>query len=504
MDKLFSEEFEISSKIVELYGAINISLICDIPLFIDPLLIFNSSKIEYQELHKKIIRYFYFLAKKAEKELNDAEIKAWFTFKEVCNNWLGYALKGNKGSALDMEFGRFLYKNIAFVLNNNNISKGKHAEKIMLLYKKSGKDKISDMTVNLIKEYLCEYTEKFAKRHLKNNKKCKMMIVDKVGFNYETESFYSREYYLPYIINEKGKEEYILLTPKDMLRQEEPSINRKDFFSNIDNILYSIDNDVLRNEVNNYIQLAILRYEREMKDINKEPKEKEEQKVKMNAFEQKVEEHPEIYDYYIRLKEYEKKEVRKKCEKEVNEQIEKLIKNAEEICNVIQREGYIANESITAKEETRERIKFFKHVIEDCDAYKNLYYDGKRIAKEDDLNRMFRFVWMKSKFKANFETNNGRGEADVVVSKGSDNQCVAEFKLASNTRGLKKVFEQAEVYCKANGCTEKIIVIFYFDEKEYENVQKWINKNNLGKLLDQDIFLIDCRYDNKISGSKIK
>ena len=50
-----------------------------------------------------------------------------------------------------------------------------------------------------------------------------------------------------------------------------------------------------------------------------------------------------------------------------------ITKNAEKICNVIQREGYIANESITAKEETRERIKFFKHVIEDCDAYKNLY-----------------------------------------------------------------------------------------------------------------------------------
>ena len=33
------------------------------------------------------------------------------------------------------------------------------------------------------------------------------------------------------------------------------------------------------------------------------------------------------------------------------------------------------------------------------------------------------------------------------------------------TNGLKKVFEQANVYCKANRCLEKVITIFYFEEK---------------------------------------
>ena len=502
MNKLFSEEFEIESNIIEEYGAVDISLVCDIPLFIDPLLIFNSSKDKYKELHNEIIRYFHFLARKAEKELSESEIKTWFTFKEVCNNWLGYSLEGNKGSALNMEFARILYKNIGFVLNNNSISKGKHAEKIMLLYDKSGRDKISDMTVNLIKGYLCEYTEKFAKKYL-TDKKCKRIIVDKAGFNFDTESFFSNEYYLPFIINEKGKEEYILLTPKDMLREEEPSINKKDFLDSCDRVLMAIDNDVLRVQVDNYIQIAISKYEDEMKRENKKAKEKEINKIKMKSFGDMAEENPILYDYYIKLKEQDAEEIQNECLKEVNEQLSKLIDNAKTFCTIVKDAGYIANESISAKDESRERIKFFKHVIEDCDAYKNLYYNGKRIAKEDDLNRMFRFVWMNSKFKADFETNNGRGEADVVVSKGSNNQCVAEFKLASNTRGLKKVFEQADVYCKANSCIEKIIVVFYFEEKEYENVQKWINENNLGKFVDQDIFLINCRNDNKPSGSKI-
>ena len=225
---LFSEKFKVEKSKIEEYGAIDISLVCDIPLFIDPMLIFNSEKEEYQELHKNIIKYFHFLAKKSEQKLEKSDIKTWYTFNEVCNNWFGYALEGNKGSALDIEFGTFLYKNIKFALNTNGISNGVHAEKIMLLYDGSGRDKISDMTVNLIKGYLCEYTQKFAKKYISENY-CKNIPVDKSGFNYETESFVTKEYYLPYIINEKGEEEYVLLTPADILRKNEPSINRDNF-----------------------------------------------------------------------------------------------------------------------------------------------------------------------------------------------------------------------------------------------------------------------------------
>ena len=52
------------------------------------------------------------------------------------------------------------------MINTNGISKSEHIEKIMLLYEGSGKDRISDLTVNLIKGFLCEYTEKFAKKIL--------------------------------------------------------------------------------------------------------------------------------------------------------------------------------------------------------------------------------------------------------------------------------------------------------------------------------------------------
>lgn len=43
------------------YGAVDISLINDLPLFIDPFLLFGSEKEEYKAIHRKIIHYLFFL-----------------------------------------------------------------------------------------------------------------------------------------------------------------------------------------------------------------------------------------------------------------------------------------------------------------------------------------------------------------------------------------------------------------------------------------------------------
>lgn len=43
----FSDFFDVDEDIIESYGAMNISLINDMPLFVDPFLLFNSEKPEY-------------------------------------------------------------------------------------------------------------------------------------------------------------------------------------------------------------------------------------------------------------------------------------------------------------------------------------------------------------------------------------------------------------------------------------------------------------------------
>lgn len=370
----FSEKFQVSSDLIKDYGAVDISLICDIPLFIDPMLIFNSEKKVYKELHNQIIRYFHFLYKKAEQGLSQKEINAWFNFSEVPNNWLGYALVGNKGLALGRKYAKFLYENISFALNTHGISQSQHIEKAMLLYDGSGKDKISDLTVNLIKGFLCEYTEHFAKEYIQPQF-IKIFPVDKAYFNYDTESFVSKEFALPFVYDEKGIPEYILLTPFDILREDEPSINK-----------------------------------------------------------------------------------------------------------------------------AKQRLKFFKHIIEDCDGYKNLYVKGKQIAKENDLQRLFRFVWYGTNYKVDAEPNNGRGQADFIISMGQKNQSIVEFKLASNST-LAHVFTQVKIYEAANCTDGSLIAIFCFSESEYLNSEQIVKAAGYGNLIGESIYLIDCRNDNKPSAS---
>lgn len=495
----FSEYYGIESSVVENYGAVDISFVCDIPLFIDPMLIFNSEKEEYKVLHEEIIKYFHFLYQKATSGLQEKELKAWFEFNEVPNNWLGYSMSGNKGAALGKKYAHFLYDNIRFATKTNNISKSSHIEKIMLLYEGSGKDKISDLVVNLIKGFLCSYTEKFAKKYI-DSKYLMKANVERAEFNYETESFMSKEYTLPYIINEKGKKEYVLLTPKDILREDEPAINRKSFLDSYDEIRLAIDNDVLRAYVNNYFSKAVLEYEEQQRKNKKKVNEKSIKRIERQAFSELIREYPELYDYYIKIVEDNPEQVNSNAKIERDTELEKLCDCSKNIVELIIKSGYTIYEELSAREEAKRRIKEFKHLIEDCDGYKNLYYKGEQIALEKELQRLFRFVWVDTTFKVDSEPNNGRGQADFIVSKGKYNQNVIEFKLASNN-SLDHVFTQVEIYEAANCSEGSLIVIFFFTKQEEIFARNIIKSAGYENMIDESIFLIDCRKDNKKSAS---
>jgi hypothetical protein len=91
----FSDFFGISEDQIEKYGAFNVSLINDLPLFIDPFLLFGSEKEDYQKLHSEILDYLDFLKTKSEQgNISRAQIKSWYLFPEVKQNWFGYSMLG--------------------------------------------------------------------------------------------------------------------------------------------------------------------------------------------------------------------------------------------------------------------------------------------------------------------------------------------------------------------------------------------------------------------------
>ncbi len=274
----FSDIFEIDEQILEEYGAFNISLVNDLPLFIDPFLLYASKKREYQELHSVILKYLSFLKTKSELHCyNEVQIKMWYCFPEIKQNWLGYSLHGNRGSGLGMKFGRNMSKAMPLVysdLNNEVITSSSHLEKIGLFNQGVGRDNISDFSCNLINRFLLEYTQEFAKLYIAK-KYVKKVMVDKVWFDYEKELWNSAEFHLPF-----WNGDYVLLTPKDILTKDDNWINHKDLFDSFLTIKNSVPNDELRYKINDLY----------IRSLPRSPKEKD---IK-NAIQVVINHYPEI------------------------------------------------------------------------------------------------------------------------------------------------------------------------------------------------------------------
>src|SRR5262249_2908532 len=139
----FSDAFKVNPRVIEGYGAFNISLVADLPLFVDPFLIFNSRRPVYRTLHKEIVKYLQFLYANAPSQKLDAGlIAAWYRFPEIEQNWLGFSATGNHGRGLGSKFAGALHENLGVLfagLNEAHITKDVHLEKLCLVSERVGK-----------------------------------------------------------------------------------------------------------------------------------------------------------------------------------------------------------------------------------------------------------------------------------------------------------------------------------------------------------------------------
>ena len=166
----FTDFFGVSEQVLGEYGAFNVSLINDLPLFVDPFLLFDSEDPIHRGLHEEIITYVKYLRDvSVQGELGPAAMNTLFRFPEVRQNWLGFSRSGNQGSGLGADFATALHRNLNRVLRdfgNETLTTSSHLEKVCLLGNGVGRDHLSDFTTNLIKGYLLDYTQTFAQRNL--------------------------------------------------------------------------------------------------------------------------------------------------------------------------------------------------------------------------------------------------------------------------------------------------------------------------------------------------
>src|SRR5258708_17328319 len=107
----FSDFFGVSKPALEKYGAFNVSLLADLPRFVDPFLLFNSKKAVHKSLHDEIIKYLGFLKDRSvsKPDLDPGLLNAWYRFPEIGQNWLGFAIEGNRGRGLGPAFAKSLH-----------------------------------------------------------------------------------------------------------------------------------------------------------------------------------------------------------------------------------------------------------------------------------------------------------------------------------------------------------------------------------------------------------
>lgn len=480
----FSDRFNVSPEVLENWGAFDISVVTDLPVFIDPFLLFNSDKEEYRALHQQIVDYLCFLRDHAREPLDSGRIKSWYTFSEVRQNWLGFAVGSNRGHGLGKKFAVALHSalgNLLRNIGNEPITSSSHVEKLALVSNGVGRDTISDLTTNLLKHFLLKYTSDFATRHLTPDSRKKVPVA-RAKFNYNTQTWAAETYELPFTDGD-----FVILTPLDLLTKDDTWINRSDMERSFDTVLDAVENAQLRADVNNYLGQR----------LTAQSSDKEHRAARALA----LLHFPELVDCYIKLKEETGDEAVANSRDKVDETQALLRDQVQRTAHDLAAKTDLYDEPWTSYEEARRAVGIFKSYVEDKDGWRLLNKgDGKGLSSESDVQLFFGLLLQEARFDVNREANNGRGPVDFKISMGLDKTLI-EFKLAKSSSLKRNMANQVEVYKKANDTNSAVFVVIAYTAKEVEKTKDAAQDLGLNQPDTMEVVIIDA--SPKTSASKV-
>lgn len=482
MELYFSDFFSVDPAVLEDYGAFDISVVSDLPLFVDPFLLFNSDDLTFTQLHDDIVKYLCYLRDQSGTELDAGTMEALYFFGEVKQNWFGYTQFGNGGHGLGEKFARALHRALGGILSDfgtETVTKSSHMEKVTLVGSGVGQDNISDFTTNLIKSYLCKYTEAFAHEHM-DGSQCRDFPVTRAYFNYSTETWATKTYYLPSLGTD-----FVLLTPAAMLTRDATWINHGDMISRIERLPEAVSDPEQRAKINRYFN----------KKLGVDP----DAERRAKAAQATIEAFPELIDLYIKTKEDDGDKARAASAEEVAETRSRFVEAVKSALSALAGTEFF-DRPWTSYEECLARVHYFKTWVEDQDGYRLFNLKGTApFSKEADVQLAFGLVWGGSELDVNREVNNGRGPVDFKASYGKGDKSLIEFKLASNTSLKRNLENQVAIYEAANGTRSSVKVIVCFTAAHEERVEGILRDLKLSS--EESVVVIDARADNKPSAS---
>lgn len=488
MGTYLTEVLSVDPDTLDRYGAFDVSLITDLPLFIDPFLLFGSEKEEYNRLHDAIIAYLVFLRDKAlAGPVHEGLLATWYCFPEIKQNWLGFSLTDNGGRGLGMDFARALHASLSSIFSDfgsEAITESSHLEKVCLVRDGVGRDSISDFTTNLIQDYLCAYSQTFALEHLAPQHR-REVSVPKVRFNRRTERWDAATYTLPW-----ANGDYVILSPRDMLTRDDTWINKGDLVRRFDALPQAVPDEQLRAQISEHFHRCIVQHD------DKSPTQKELDTAAAITIAQ----FPMLIDYYIAIKEGEREQAESVSSQKVSFAQQIFHTQIQALQQLLATTTPFYQTGRNTYEEAIARTAFLKDVVENKGGHRIFYNAGTPIKREADLQVMYRLVWIGTPSDVSAEVNDGRGPADYKISRGASDKTIVEMKLASNSQLKRNLTKQVEIYKAASDAKAGLKVILFFTAEEQIKVNRILKK--LGIDGRPDIFIIDARSDNKPSGSK--
>ena len=330
-------------------------------------------------------------------------------------------------------------------------------------------------------QILLEFTHTFTLLHVAPDDQDRYSV-PKVSFNYGTRTWGPAVYSLPRFEND-----YVILTPMDILTKDDTWISRSDMISQFRDVAESMANDQLRAHLNEYLARV----------LPETPKPKEYREAVARA----VLHYPEFIDYYIQTKEEKAEEASSEAQERTELVRRVFVENASRLSRLVAQDLHEAVEPASSYGEALERVHYLKHVIEDNDGYRLFYVGNTPMRREKDLQTLFRLTWFKTIYDLNSEVNNGRGPVDYKISYGFADKSLVEFKLASNPKLRQNLENQVAVYKTANATKKAIKVILYFTKEDLDRVSQIIQEIDVED--EEAIVLIDARRDNKPSASNV-
>jgi hypothetical protein len=467
-----SSEFGVDLAVLDQLGVVNVLLNTDTLVFIDPLLLENSSHMEisdgayksYRARFEKIIKLL--AASKAEDDVPWRNAKKLFRFSEISWTCLGYGttVKGS-GFGKDLVSSTLDTASQIVALGVDDID---FFMALALFEEGIGPDRISDMTTNIILDDLINFS-------IRINKELKIATKEfKVG---------ARTFDL---VSNPYSGQPLIFVPNDIVRDLPIASD----WSDISRVVR--ENEELRDSVNEHVG-----------EIWATMTKKDKQRLKNSALRSK-----EAFQQVMNMiREVEPKPYNFKNDRNGEsfwtEVLKQIPKDYPYDLSSYGSRKLQPNEVV---EVVNKILDQFRDLVEDKGLWKELWDESGKPRKEKASQRLF-FAVAYSYCKANNidltpEADSGNGPVDFKLSQGFDSKLVIEIKLSTNGSLVHGFEKQLEIYKKADDTDLGIFLIIDVGGigKKYGEVQRLRNEfiKEHGKA--SDIWYVDG--NQKASASK--